>query len=180
MQIKDIYHAFVAPHLVTLRRDWDNLSDETCYVGPAPEEQQRVGDRERERQKPQDQKNAVEAQAHVSSAACSKVCEAAGLDIDANEYGALPNDVDRGRYIRERYENRIVGDFDLGFRSQRSCFQWRYQNGACCTSNSIKLGTPKREDGDEKRWTSGWFVRGINDWVEARGTCNEIAWKVPY
>lgn len=32
MRIRDVYHQFVAPHLVPTRLDWDNLSDDVYYL----------------------------------------------------------------------------------------------------------------------------------------------------
>jgi hypothetical protein len=32
-----MYQAFVAPHMMPLRRRWDNLSDDVCYIAPDDE-----------------------------------------------------------------------------------------------------------------------------------------------
>lgn len=158
---------------MSFRGSWDNLSDDVCYIAPDAESQNRAGEHEKHRQKPQKDKKAVERHAHESPASCAKVCEAAGLDINEDEYEGMESNVDRSMHIREKYGQRRK---ELEFRKERSCFQWRYNRGACCTSRSFKLGSPRREDADENRWTSGWFVKGIDDWVEARAQCDKVAW----
>lgn len=170
----------MAPYLVSFRRDWDNMADDTCYIGPDDADQDRAGDKEKGRQKSQDDKNAVERNAHISPAACAKVCESAGLDIPEEEFTQLENDVERGHFIRERYLKRVEEDHDGGWRRDRSCFQWKYQKGTCCTSKSFKFGKPRHEDDDENRVTSGWYARGIKDWVDAKGDCEEPDWRKPF
>ena len=174
-----MYEAFVAPHLVDLRLDWDNMSEDTCYIGPSGEEQENAGEAEKWHQMPEEQKNTVERRAHLSPATCSKVCEADGIDIPDNEYVSFGNEVERGHFIQDRLEKKVFEDSSGDFRRSRSCFQWRYSHGVCCTSKSFKLGKPRREPGDAK-WTSGWFVRGIQDWVHESGNCNEVKWQTPY
>ncbi|KAF7549946.1 hypothetical protein G7046_g8176 [Stylonectria norvegica] len=175
IQIKDMYEAFFAPNLVDHRLDWDNMSDDTCYVGPDASDQARTGDRERERQKPESEKNAIERRAHLSAAACAKVCQAAGLPLNDTIIDGLHTEADRDALIHSMYNTR-AGDED--FHRDRQCFQWRYQRGACCTASSFKLGAPKMEEHQDDRWMSGWFVNGINDWIAAKGDC-EPDWKVP-
>ncbi|PHH75509.1 hypothetical protein CDD82_4413 [Ophiocordyceps australis] len=34
LQIKDLYHAFIEPHLIPQRTDWDNLSEDACLAHP--------------------------------------------------------------------------------------------------------------------------------------------------
>lgn len=167
----------MAPHLVSFRGDWDNGSDDTCYIGPEDEQQKRAPDHEKGRQKKQNEKNVIERSAHNSAAACSKVCEAAGLDINEEEYESLDSDVMRGLHIHDKYAERRN---DKKFRKKRDCFQWKYNKGVCCTSRSFKLGKPKRENNKEDKWTSGWFVKGINDWIDAKGDCDKVAWKEPF
>lgn len=179
IQIKEMYQAFMAPYLVSVRRDWDNMSDDTCYIGPDDSDQDRAGDKEKGRQKPQNDKSPVEKNAHVSPAACAKVCESAGLDISEEEFSQLGNEVERGHFIRDQYLRRVEEDKDGNFRRDRSCFQWKYQKGACCTSKNFKLGAPKREEDAENRFTSGWYSKGINDWIEAKGECEEPDWREP-
>lgn len=180
MQIKDMYQAFMAPHLISFRRDWDNMAEDTCYIGPEDADQERTGDKERGRQKPQDDKNPIEKNAHVSPAACAKVCESAGLDISEEEFNKLDNDVARGHFIRDKYLKRVEEDKDGKFRKDRKCFQWKYKNGACCTSKNFKFGKPKKEEDDANRVTSGWYVRGINDWIETAGECEKPDWREPF
>lgn len=179
MQIKDIYHAFMSPHLVSLRPEWDNGSDDVCYIASDGESQDKADDKARDRQKPEHEKSFAEKKAHVSPAACAKVCEAAGLDISEEEYTGLTSDVERGQLIHRKYDGKVNSEKGDDFKRNRSCFQWNYHKGACCTSRSFKLGTPKRQSKDDDKWTSGWFVKGINDWINARGEC-DVEWKNPY
>ncbi|EHK27156.1 glycosyltransferase family 31 protein [Trichoderma virens Gv29-8] len=138
MQIREMYYAFFAPKMVSFRKDWDNLSDDTCYIAPDEESQKKATQQQRDRQVKEGDKNVVQKYAHNSPAACAKVCEAA----------------------------------------DRKCFQWRFQKNVCCTAKSFKLGKPKKEKNDGDKWTSGWFVRGINDWIETKGEC-PVEWKNP-
>lgn len=164
----------MAPHLVSFRGNWDNLSDDVCYIAPEEEHQNRAGEHEKARQKQQQDKDVVERHAHESPAACAKVCESAGLGINEEEYEHIESSADKAAFIRGKYDARR---HDEGFRRDRSCFQWRYNRGACCVSRSFKLGKPRREDKNEDKWTSGWFLKGINDWVEARENCDKVDWK---
>lgn len=175
VQIKDMYQAFFAPHLKAHRLDWDNLSEDTCYIGPEREDQDRAGGGERDRQKEEFSKNAIEKRAHMSAAACAKVCESAGLDFSDEEIAAFPNEAERDKFIRGKYDEK-AGDTE--WHKERRCFQWRYHNGACCTASSFKFGTPREESNKDERWLSGWFVDGINDWIDAVGECKP-EWKDP-
>lgn len=176
IQIKDIYRSFMQPHLKKLRLDWDNLSDDTCYIGEDEEDQNRADKDARNRQVKEEDKNAIEKRAHTSPAACARVCESAGLGISDDEYNAIEHETERGNFVREKYEERRGDD---EFTKDRNCFQWRYHKGACCTAKSFKLGKPRKENSSDKKWTSGWFVKGIEDWIKARGECKSIAWKEP-
>ena len=164
----------MAPHLVNFRSSWDNLSDDVCYISHVDTAQVIAGEHEKSRQKEDKDKNAVERAAHESPASCARVCEAAGLDIRDDEYDRIESNVDKSKHIREKFE---AARKDQGFRKDRSCFQWRYNRGACCVSRSFKLGRPRREDKEEDKWTSGWFVNGIEDWIEARAQCEKVDWK---
>lgn len=174
IQIKDRYQAFMAPHVVPFRDAWDNLSDDVCYISRDEEAQKRAGDHEKARQKPENEKNVVERHAHESPATCAKVCEAAGLEIDEYEYERIESNVDRGMHIQARLNERR---HDESFKKNRTCFQWRYNRGACCVSRSFRLGRPRREDREEGTWTSGWFLSGVDDWVDAWAQCDKVDWK---
>ncbi|KAG9249973.1 glycosyltransferase family 31 protein [Emericellopsis atlantica] len=177
--IKDIYEAFMAPSLTQFRQDWDNLSDDTCFIGPHQVDQENAGDTEKSRQKLEREKTIVEKEAHKSPTACAKVCEADKLMIPEDEYLALSDDIKKDHYLQEKYEKRIREDVGGVFRRGRSCFQWRYHQGACCISQSFKLGMP-RHGAVEDEWTSGFFVKGIKQWIEARGECLHPDWREPY
>lgn len=176
MQIREMYYAFFAPKMVSYRKDWDNLSDDTCYLAPDEESQKKATGQQRDRQVKEGDKNVVQKYAHNSPAACAKVCEAAGLDIPAEEFEKLETETDRGKLIRAKYDEVASGD--VGFKKDRKCFQWRFQKNVCCTSKSFKLGKPKKEKNDGDKWTSGWFVKGINDWIETREDC-PVDWRNP-
>lgn len=173
VQIKDMYQAFFAPHLVEQRDDWSNLSDDVCFIGPDEVAQAEASDGEKGRQKPEKDKTVVERQAHHSAEFCSKVCIADGIDISADEYWAMDNDSERFALIESRYDERAK---DGNWNRDRHCFQWRYHKKVCCVHKSFKLGKPKKESKVEEKWTSGWFVKGINHWIDARGDC-EPEWK---
>lgn len=171
-----MYETFFAPNLIPLREEWSNMSDDTCFIGADDESQNRVGDHEKGRQKPEDQKSPVEKRAHLSPASCAHVCEAAKLDINEEEFNHLETDQEREELIQRKYDERAKDNND--FKKDRQCFQWKYYKGACCTHRSFKLGTPKGV-GAEDKYTSGWFVKGINDWIDARGECDGINWREP-
>ncbi|XXG96377.1 hypothetical protein Hte_002659 [Hypoxylon texense] len=62
------------------------------------------------------------------------------------------------------------------------CFQFSFHDGICAYSKSFTLGKPKptekmeKTEKDGQRWTSGWNVRRIQDWVEKQGSCKEPVW----
>ncbi|KAJ3534707.1 hypothetical protein NM208_g7434 [Fusarium decemcellulare] len=175
IQIKDIYQEFFGPNLKDREDEWDNFSDDVCYIGAEPEAQAKATDHQKSRQKKQDQKSAVEQRAHQSEQHCAKVCEADNLGITPEEYLGRANDEERNALIKERYEQRKD---DKAFHESRRCFQWRYQKNVCCVARSFKNGKPRKEQKPEDKWTSGWFTRGINDWIAAKGEC-EPKWKMP-
>ncbi|KHN96980.1 uncharacterized protein MAM_05089 [Metarhizium album ARSEF 1941] len=177
IQYRHLYRQFVQPHMVHVRRDWDNLSSGTCYVGP--EDEDRVSDCVRSRRKPESEKNIVEKQAHKSPAACAKVCEAEGLEISDADFSSPSTETARAELVRKRYDDKAGRD--ASFRLNRTCFQWKYEHGVCVTSPTFTLGVPRPVSGDwkyEKVVTSGWFVRGIEDWADAMGNCPP-RWKEP-
>lgn len=183
-----MYNAFFAPKLVPYRNEWDNLSMDTCYIGPDDDAQKKADADSKAKQKPEDEKNFVEKRAHISASACAKVCESEGLladddktgysGLDADEYDEADTETARSKKLSLAYESRARKDPEFG--KERKCFQWRYnRNGACCTSKSFRHGAPRRGKGkDAGEWTSGWFVRGIKDWVKHHDTC-AVEWKEP-
>ncbi|CAG9999478.1 unnamed protein product, partial [Clonostachys byssicola] len=173
--IKDTFHEFVEPHLAPTRQDWDNMSDDLCFIGPDDKSQARASQKDRSRQKPEEEKTVVERRAHMSPAACANICESQGLDVPEDEYNSLNSERMRGELLRTLYDER---QGDAGFHGNRTCFQWRYNRGACCVSRTFKLGGPKAEP--QENWMSGWFVRGIEDWVKTRGQCKGAEWRVPW
>ncbi|PHH76124.1 hypothetical protein CDD80_1792 [Ophiocordyceps camponoti-rufipedis] len=84
--LRDLYLQFVAPHLARRRQGWDNLSSDVCYIAPDAEAQRRAGPDLRAVQRAQEEKSPVEAVAHRGPDTCEAVCEAAGLDVDAESW----------------------------------------------------------------------------------------------
>ena len=44
------------------------------------------------------------------------------------------------------------------------------------------MGEPKPksvDDGLKLKWMSGWYLKGIQDWIDAMGECTAPAWKIP-
>lgn len=169
--------------MVYFRRKWDNLADSTCYIGR--EGQGRASPSMKAKQKEESEKTIVEKHAHRSAAACARVCEAEGLDISDAEFMALGTQTERARLVRDEYDAKAK--HDVLFRLNRRCFQWKYEDGVCWTSPHFTLGTPsppkvdneeEGEDGDGEVVTSGWFVKGITDWIDAMGDC-AVDWKEP-
>ncbi|KAF5673304.1 hypothetical protein FHETE_3428 [Fusarium heterosporum] len=175
VQIREMYHHFWAPHLESEREDWDNSSDDVCYIGFGPQAQAKATDKQRNRQKKENEKNAVEQHAHRSKEHCAMVCESENLNITENDYYGLKDDKERNEMIRSRFDQKKG---DKIWHSGRRCFQWRYQNNVCCIARSFKRGKPRKEPKPEEKSTSGWFVQGINNWIDAKGDC-EPKWKNP-
>jgi hypothetical protein len=199
--IKDLYEAFVGPKIIEYREDWDNLSDDVCYIDPDEEAQDSADKGLRERQKKEEDKNGVEKKAHKSPDHCARVCEYEGTDAsyddltteedEGDEDHAEDDDAEGDDAIDESpLEDGIPATARLNKNSKsrrhlkktlnRQCFQYRYYNGVCCTSRSFKLGVPKAigaQDGE--KWHSGWYLKGIKEWIEAKGECAEAEWKIP-
>ncbi|KAF4977835.1 hypothetical protein FZEAL_5678 [Fusarium zealandicum] len=175
IQIKEVYETFFAPSLTDKLEDWDNFSDDVCYVSVEPEAQEKADKHLRERQKKEHEKNPIEKRAHQSADNCAKVCEAARLDITDDEYLNLTTDDERNALIKKKHEERKD---DKDFHGARQCFQWRHHKNVCCIAKSFKHGKPKMEEKPEDKSTSGWYVQGINDWIAAKGDC-EPHWKLP-
>ena len=180
--MRDLYYTFVAPKMVEYRQDWDNLSDDICYAEKSPEAQARMDPGLRGRQRPANQLNAAEEEAHLSADHCAKVCafgdepeeveEQADKDKDDGSWGFKIPDVLQGKNGAKRKQREK--------RLSRSCFQHRYSEGVCCTSKSFKLGAPRDVDAPpEKKWHSGWYLRGIQEWIDAKGDCEEVEWVKP-
>ncbi|ORY59501.1 uncharacterized protein BCR38DRAFT_58439 [Pseudomassariella vexata] len=194
--IKDLYHGLVAPKMHVSREDWDNLSDDVCYINPNPEVQQRADGHLRDRQKKPEDMNEVEKNAWRSPAHCSKVCQNEDVP-DEDEYERLQHVVPRKDDLQdsasaddtEKAED--TGPSDEAARDawhknmrerkrNRTCFQYRWHDEQCCTARSFKLGAPKTRPTDgntSAKWASGWDLKGIKDWIDATGECTEPAWK---
>lgn len=173
LQIKEMYEAFMAPNLVPRREQYDNLSDDVCYLGPDEVAQNEAGEHEKSRQKPESEKNPAERGAHHGPDHCAAVCLSQGLDINEEQYNSLGSDSERYALLQSKYDEKSK---DRQWNLERQCFQWRYHKKACCIARSFKLGKPRTEERVEERWTSGWFIDGINKWIEGKGDCKP-AWK---
>ena len=175
--MRDLFETFVARHLQNYRPDWDNLSDDVCYISPDEAILSRTHKLFKSRQKPHADLSIIERSAHESPAACARVCEYDGLDVDkilTNNDGTTPSADDMQTALRARQRER---EDDGAFKLARKCFQWRYHDGVCCTSKSFKLGTPRHSGQDDGGWHSGWYMKGIEDWIATRGECKEVAWR---
>ena len=64
--LRELYEGFVSSHIVPIREDWYNLSDDQQYRGPGVK-----GDR----QKPEAEQTALEKNAYKSVGDCKKACE---------------------------------------------------------------------------------------------------------
>ncbi|XWW96362.1 hypothetical protein V2A60_004336 [Cordyceps javanica] len=159
MQLRDLYHAFVAPNIVPRRPRWNNLAEQRCLA------------------KPDDGDNVVEKHAHESPEACARVCLAEGLSLDTHAYEGLKTDDERDWYLHQRYRHQSSDPNKPS--KERTCFSWRYRDGRCCTSDSFRLGYPVAAK-KEPDATSGWFVDGINRWIHDHGQCpNGTEWVTP-
>ncbi|RYC54367.1 hypothetical protein CHU98_g11843 [Xylaria longipes] len=156
LMIRDLYDSLIAPKMQETRENWDNGSDDVCYINRDPDAQERADGKAKDRQKKEEEMSDVEKEAWKSPENCGKVCE---TEISDEDSGNKEKQLDR------------------------NCFQYRWHDEVCCTSKSFKLGEPKpklKDDEDKKaRWTSGWYLKGIHDWIEAMGECTEPAWKIP-
>lgn len=153
--IKDLYDSLIAPKMQKTRENWDNTSDDVCYLNPDPNAQERADGHARDRQKKDDEMSEIEKEAWKSPENCAKVCESEISNEDS-----------------DNKEKRL----------NRNCFQYRWHDEVCCTSRSFKLGEPKpkpQNDDSKAKWTSGWYMEGIQDWIDAMGECTEPAWKIP-
>ncbi|KAI0971608.1 glycosyltransferase family 31 protein [Xylaria arbuscula] len=153
--IKDLYDSLIAPKMQKTRENWDNASDDVCYINPDPDAQERTDGHYRERQKKEDEMSEIEKEAWKSPENCAKVCESEISEEDSAD--------------KEK-------------RLNRECFQYRWHDDVCCTSKSFKFGEPKSKPEDDEpkaKWTSGWYMEGIQDWIDAMGECTEPAWKIP-
>lgn len=182
-----------------LRQDWDNLSDDVCYINPEPSAQARAGGHEKDRQKKKEEMTTIEMEAWKSAENCARVCEEEDVPDD-DEWDPKQKTVPRGpdntesaATASDTEKAEDTGPSDEATREQRkqalndrkkkrTCFQYRWHDEVCCTAKSFKLGAPKAKPSQDKpneRWTSGWDLKGINDWIDAMGECKEVAWKTP-
>ncbi|KAI0134219.1 hypothetical protein BJ170DRAFT_190808 [Xylariales sp. AK1849] len=202
LMMKDLYNALVSPKMQVQRQDWDNLSDDVCYINPDPAAQGQAEEDVRGRQKEAEEMTEVEKEAWKSPEHCSRVCEEEDApdeeDWDATQpqkvvprHNSHPEDDANAATAKDTEKAEDTGPSDAAARDQwhqalsekkrnRTCFQYRWHNEQCCTARSFKLGAPKaKPDSDKERWVSGWDLKGINDWIGAMGECEEIAWTVP-
>ncbi|PNP41537.1 hypothetical protein TGAMA5MH_06465 [Trichoderma gamsii] len=133
MRIRDLYHHFVAPRLVPIRPDWDNLSDDVFYLNMS----ENTYDHYQLRKAKLEGLSPLEKSAHLSFDSCQRACQ-----VDS------------------------------------ACLQYRYHNGVCGFSWTIKHGLPKKKASRiSDRWMSGWDVDKIQVWVQEHDHCDEeIQW----
>ncbi|KAI0012692.1 glycosyltransferase family 31 protein [Xylariaceae sp. FL0662B] len=193
--IRDIYDGLIKPKMQVSRENWDNLSDDVCYLNPDPEAQERADEQSRTRQKKENEMNEVEKEAWRSWENCAKVCASEDVpdeedwertEIMARQQGGT----DTANHVEDVEDTspsdavvRAIRKKSMDEKKRnRSCFQYRWNNEVCCTAKSFKLGAPKSssQNNDHKgKWMSGWHLKGINDWIDAMGECKKPAWKTP-
>ncbi|KAI2625571.1 glycosyltransferase family 31 protein [Hypoxylon sp. NC1633] len=192
--IKDLYDALIRPKMQVSRQDWDNLSDDVCYLNPNPDAQRHAEGHLRDRQKKEHEMNEVEKEAWKSWENCAKVCESQDVPDEEWEGQGIVARKNDGHGTTDSTESaEDTSPSDAAARAawkkamnekkrNRSCFQYRWHEETCCTAKSFKLGAPKAapEHGNSKeKWVSGWHLKGINEWIEAMGECKKPAWKTP-
>ncbi|POR31724.1 Uncharacterized protein TPAR_08046, partial [Tolypocladium paradoxum] len=64
-------------------------------------------------------------------------------------------------------------------QSLDKCFQYRFRNGICAISHTIKHGNPTKKE-KEERWAyrSGWNVKRIQEWVKAHDSCGDVEFPI--
>ena len=199
--IKDLFDALIAPKMQDVRHNWDNLSDDVCYINPDPAAQARAEGGLRDRQKKPEDMTHVEKEAWKSPEHCAKVCQEEDVpedwELDVAAQKVVPRDPSRNgedaASANDTEKAEDTGPSDASARQawhkamaekkrNRTCFQYRWHDEQCCTARSFKLGAPKSAPGegnDRARWVSGWDLKGINDWIDATGECTKPNWKTP-
>lgn len=153
--MRDLYDSLIAPKMKKTRENWNNGANDVCYISRDADAQERADGQDRDRQKKEDEMSDIEKEAWKSPENCAKVCESEIAEEDSGD--------------KEKQLNR-------------NCFQYRWHEEVCCTSKSFKLGGPMEkpfDDNEKAKWTSGWYLEGIQAWIDAMGECTEPAWKVP-
>ncbi|OTB16748.1 glycosyltransferase family 31 protein [Daldinia sp. EC12] len=84
--IRDLYDGLIRPKMQVSRENWDNLSDDVCYLNPDPEAQQRADGHSRDRQKKGEDMNDIEKEAWKSWENCAKVCESQDRNRSCFQY----------------------------------------------------------------------------------------------
>ncbi|KAL6864125.1 glycosyltransferase family 31 protein [Trichoderma novae-zelandiae] len=74
MRIKDLYHQFVAPQLVPIRPDWDNMSDDVFYLDMSSSSD--LLDEEQLSRVKTEELSGLEMMAHLSFDSCRAACQA--------------------------------------------------------------------------------------------------------
>ncbi|KAI4860355.1 glycosyltransferase family 31 protein [Hypoxylon rubiginosum] len=195
LMIKDLYEGLIRPKMQVSRQNWDNLSDDVCYLNPDPQAQQRADGHFRDRQKKEGEMNEVEKVAWKSWENCAKVCES--QDVPDEEEWNMQGIFNRENEGPGAASNTEIAEdtspSDAAAREawkksmnekkrNRSCFQYRWHDEVCCTAKSFKLGAPKTEPDNsdlKAKWVSGWHLKGINEWIDAMGECTNPTWKTP-
>ncbi|OTA98813.1 glycosyltransferase family 31 protein [Hypoxylon sp. CI-4A] len=190
--IKDLYEGLIRPKMQVVRENWDNLSDDVCYLNPDPDAQARAESQFRDRQKNNNEMNDVEKEAWKSWESCAKVCDSQDVideDLDSLGYDLMERNNPGTADDTEKAEDTSPSDAAARAawknamnekKLNRSCFQYRWHNEVCCTARSFKLGAPKMAPATSNpnaQWISGWHLKGINDWIEAKGECTKPEWK---
>jgi hypothetical protein len=60
------------------------------------------------------------------------------------------------------------------------CLQYRFQNGICGVGKKIRHGKPVKPETDaSKKYTSGWDMEKVTQWVKAHENCGGVKWPKP-
>lgn len=76
---------------------------------------------------------------------------------------------------REAVAHRSFDDCRRACQSDKSCMQYRFWNGICSVSRSIRHGKPAKKE-EDKWWEyrSGWMVDRIQAWIRANDDCGAM------
>ncbi|KAK8114968.1 hypothetical protein PG999_007037 [Apiospora kogelbergensis] len=195
--IKDLFDALISPKMQDTRQDWDNLSDDVCYINPDPSVQNRAEGHLRDRQKKPEDMTAVEKEAWKSPEHCAKVCQEQDVpedwELDTKAQKVIPRDPSHkdqdSANASDTEKAEDTGPSDAAAREawHKTMAEKRRTAPASSTdgttsTRSFKLGAPKaapEEGKDKQRWASGWDLKGINDWIDATGECTKVNWVKP-
>lgn len=98
------------------------------------------------------------------------------LDNSASDYTKSKlRDAKEGLSVLELAAHRSFDDCRRACQSVEECFQYRFRNGICAISHSIKHGMSAKPEQEEwLQYRSGWNLKRIQAWVEAHDDCGKV------